>query len=79
MTVTPFLKPKEGKRGSINKHLDNTTVVIIDLNTNETTRNRCHDTRAGLELIGWGGHTEQDKANETDAGQVRRERVRADN
>ena len=31
---------------------------------------------AGWELIGWGRHREQGRANETDAGQVCRESVR---
>lgn len=27
--LTPFMKPKEGKRGCVNKHFDNTTKVLI--------------------------------------------------
>ena len=32
--------------------------------------------RTGKELIGWGRHREQDRANETDAGQVWRKSVK---
>lgn len=42
--------------------------------TNEGIKNRCLNRRTGKELISWGKHWEQGRDDETDAGQVWREK-----